>query len=106
MLVPPHLSNRNPSYFLVGGLVFTVACEPYLESEYGEHWPSEAPVKILDALYYGMPNVSGQQVVLLSQVLADDSTLGYEDMSNMQVGCVGVGGGGSWVGASSGNKRR
>jgi hypothetical protein len=39
VLVPPHLSNSNPSYFLVGGLVFTVACEPYLESEYGEHWP-------------------------------------------------------------------
>jgi hypothetical protein len=43
-------------------------------------------VKILDALYYGFPSVSGQQLVLLSQVLADDSTLGYEDMSNMQVG--------------------
>jgi hypothetical protein len=85
VLVPPHLSNRNPSYFLVGGLVFTVACEPYLQEEYGEHWLADSPVKILDALYYGMPAVSGQQVVLLSQVLADDSTLGYEDMSNMQV---------------------
>lgn len=42
--------------------MFTVACEPYLESEYGENWPSDAPVKILDALYYGMPAVSGQQV--------------------------------------------
>lgn len=62
VLVPPHLSNRNPSYFVCGGLVFTVACEPYLESEYGENWPSDAPVKILDALYYGMPAVSGQQV--------------------------------------------
>lgn len=45
-------------------------------------------MKILDALYYGFPSVSGQQLVLLSQVLADDSTLGYEDMSNMQVGIV------------------
>lgn len=85
-LVPAHLSNRNPSYFLVGGLVFTVACEPYLESEYGDKWSSEAPVRILDALFYGMPSVAGQQVVLLSQVLADESTLGYEDMENVQVG--------------------
>lgn len=47
-LVPPHLGNRDPSYFLVSGLVFTVACEPYLESEYGNDWMSDSPVKLLD----------------------------------------------------------
>jgi hypothetical protein len=31
----------------VGGVVFTVACEPYLESEYGNDWVGEAPIKLL-----------------------------------------------------------
>lgn len=30
-LVPPHLGNRDPSYFILAGLVFTVASELYLE---------------------------------------------------------------------------
>ncbi len=30
-LVPPHLSNRDPPYLLVGGLVFVTASEPYLQ---------------------------------------------------------------------------
>eukprot|EP00879_Flechtneria_rotunda_P023146 GHRR01024471.1.p1 GENE.GHRR01024471.1~~GHRR01024471.1.p1 ORF type:complete len:335 (+),score=96.35 GHRR01024471.1:535-1539(+) len=85
VLIPAHLSNRDPSYFLVSGLVFTVACEPYLESEYGADWMSEAPVKLLDRLYTGMPSAAGEQVVVLGQVLADEATLGYEDICNVQV---------------------
>eukprot|EP00879_Flechtneria_rotunda_P011648 GHRR01012168.1.p2 GENE.GHRR01012168.1~~GHRR01012168.1.p2 ORF type:complete len:166 (-),score=14.90 GHRR01012168.1:2427-2924(-) len=87
VLIPAHLSNRDPSYFLVSGLVFTVACEPYLESEYGADWMSEAPVKLLDRLYTGMPSAAGEQVVVLGQVLADEATLGYEDICNVQVSC-------------------
>jgi len=47
-LVPPHLGNRNPSYFIVSGLLFVACSEPYLESEYGADYASEAPVKLLD----------------------------------------------------------
>jgi len=42
------LSNADPEYFLVSGLVFTTVNEPYLESEYGQEYTSEAPVKLLD----------------------------------------------------------
>ena len=35
------------------GIVFTVCCEPYLESEYGADYISETPVKLLDRLLYG-----------------------------------------------------
>lgn len=84
-LIPPHLSNRDPSYFLVSGLVFTVVNEPYLASEYGNEWMADAPVRLLDKLYYGNPAESGEQVVVLGQVLADEATLGYEDVSNVQV---------------------
>ncbi|KIZ00510.1 hypothetical protein MNEG_7454 [Monoraphidium neglectum] len=84
-LVPPHLGNRDPSYFLVSGLVFVACSEPYLESEYGADYASEAPVKLLDKLYHGQPTEPGQQVVVLSQVLAAESTLGYEDVLNVEV---------------------
>ncbi len=84
-LVPPHLSNVDPAYFLVSGLVFTTANEPYLESEYGEEYISEAPVKLLERLYHGLPTDADEQVVVLSQVLANDVTLGYEDIFNVQV---------------------
>jgi hypothetical protein len=38
---------------LLAGIVFTVCCEPYLESEYGSDYISETPVKLLDRLLYG-----------------------------------------------------
>lgn len=30
-----------------------MCCEPYLESEYGQDYISESPVKLLDRLLYG-----------------------------------------------------
>jgi hypothetical protein len=47
-LVPPHLASRDPSYFVLSGLVFTTATEPYLASEYGADFMSLAPVALLD----------------------------------------------------------
>ncbi|GIM06582.1 hypothetical protein Vretimale_10808 [Volvox reticuliferus] len=84
-LVPPHLSNRDPPYLIVGGLVFTTASEPYLQSEYGSDYGSDAPVKLLDRLYHGFPKSADEEVVVLSQVLACDATLGYEDVYNVQL---------------------
>jgi S1-C subfamily serine protease len=84
-LVPPHLNNQDPDYLVLGGLVFVSLHEPYLESEYGANYGTEAPVKLLDALLHGTPKSKGQQVVLLSQVLASDAALGYEDVENVPV---------------------
>ncbi|KAF8056110.1 DEGP9 [Scenedesmus sp. PABB004] len=84
-LVPFHTRGAPPSYFIVAGLVFTPASVPYLRSEYGKEYDFDAPVKLLDKLMHGMAEAPGQQVVLLSQVLASDVTIGYEDMLNTQV---------------------
>jgi hypothetical protein len=84
-LVPAHISNKDPSYLVAGGLVFTVCTEPYLQSEYGGNYLNEAPVKLLDKLYAGQPQQAGEEVVVLSQVFASDVTLGYEDKYNVQV---------------------
>jgi hypothetical protein len=38
------LQGAPPTYFIVAGLVFTVATVPYLRSEYGKEYDYEAPV--------------------------------------------------------------
>ncbi|MEW5317074.1 MAG: hypothetical protein WDW38_008405 [Sanguina aurantia] len=84
-LIPPHISNADPSYLIVGGLVFTVCLEPYLLSEYGSDYGTDSPVKLLERLYHGFPKAKGEEVVVLSQVLASEATLGYEDIYNVQL---------------------
>lgn len=53
--------------------------------------PTHLPlqVKLLDKLMHGMADAPGQQVVLLSQVLAAEANIGYEEMANTQVGAGG-----------------
>ncbi|KAI7836909.1 hypothetical protein COHA_009241 [Chlorella ohadii] len=75
-LVPPHLRESKPSYFLVGGLVFTSCSDPYLVQRYGSLGAS--PVRLIGKTYFGTKSQSDEQVVLLSSVLASDATLGYE----------------------------
>lgn len=84
-LVPHHLAGGDPSYFVVAGVVFTVATEPYLQSEYGMDYHREAPVKLLDRLLHGHKRWPDEEVVVVSQVLACEATLGYEDCFNTQV---------------------
>ncbi|KAL6541960.1 Protease Do-like 9 [Orobanche gracilis] len=90
-LIPAHIKSRSPSYYIIAGLVFTTASVPYLLSErtmykfYGKEYGYEAPVKLLDKLLCEMPQSSDEQVVVVSQVLAADINLGYEDIANIQV---------------------
>jgi len=84
-LVPPHINNKDPGYFIVAGLVFTTVNEPYLLSEYGANYMTDAPVKLLERMFHGTPQFPDEEVVVLSQVLACDATLGYEDIYNVQV---------------------
>lgn len=51
------------------GIVFTVCCEPYLESEYGADYMSETPVKLLDRLLYGQRHHIDEEVRSHSKML-------------------------------------
>lgn len=84
-LIPPHTSNQLPQYFIVAGLVFTVANEPYLREEYGQDWNQQAPVKLMERKLYAFPTSIDEEVVILSQVLACDATIGYEEVHNTVV---------------------
>lgn len=67
-------------------------------SEYGKEYDFDAPVKLLDRMLHSMAEEKDQQVVVLSQVLAADLSIGYEDIVNTQVsrllhavfGCYGM----------------
>lgn len=62
LLVPLHLANADPSFFVVAGIIFTVCSEPYLLSEYGVDYMSEAPVKLLERLMHGERAEDDEQV--------------------------------------------
>mmetsp|Transcript_8529 Transcript_8529/g.21862 ORF Transcript_8529/g.21862 Transcript_8529/m.21862 type:complete len:513 (+) Transcript_8529:51-1589(+) len=93
LLVPVHSSRsksgchdlRVPQYLVVGGLVFVPACEPYLRSEFGDDFDAKAPITLLERWQYGTRQAGDEQVVVLSQVLAHTSNVGYEHLNNMIV---------------------
>ena len=69
-LVPVHIEGVPPSYFIVAGIVFTAVCVPYLKSEYGKDYDYDAPVRLLDKMLHEQVTVAGENVVVVSQVLA------------------------------------
>ncbi|KAL4579071.1 hypothetical protein LXL04_015206 [Taraxacum kok-saghyz] len=84
-LIPAHNKGRPPSYYIIGGVVFTILSVPYLRSEYGDDYGRETPVKLLEKLLHELPKSLDEQIVIVSQVLAADINIGYEDIVNIQV---------------------
>lgn len=85
-LVPVHIFGRaheSPSYMIVAGLVFTTLSVPFLRSEFGEEWDCEAPVEIVHRVMHQRAEAKGEELVVLTQVLAHDLTVGYEDLENV-----------------------
>ncbi|XP_073140341.1 protease Do-like 2, chloroplastic isoform X1 [Henckelia pumila] len=80
-LVPYHIDGGQPSYLIVAGLVFTPLSEPLI----GEECEDSIGLKLLTKARYSMARFEGEQIVILSQVLANEVNIGYEDMSNEQV---------------------
>ncbi|KAK4441734.1 Protease Do-like 2, chloroplastic [Sesamum alatum] len=80
-LVPYHIEGGQPSYLIVAGLVFTPLSEPLIEEECED----SIGLKLLAKARYSMAKFKGEQIVVLSQVLANEENIGYEDMSNEQV---------------------
>ena len=86
-LVPRHIyGDTAPEYLLFAGLVFQPLTRPYLWT-FGEDWFNSAPkslVKYVDRVQ----QQPGEQVVLISQLLADEVNSGYRQMTDVRVMCV------------------
>ncbi len=73
-LVPRSQYDVQPSYFVVGGLVFQRLTANYLEL-----WEKEgAPPDLLNEYYFGEPTADRRNVIILSSILADEINVGYE----------------------------
>ncbi|CBI32271.3 unnamed protein product, partial [Vitis vinifera] len=79
-LVPYHIEGGQPSYLIISGLVFTPLSEPLIEEECED----TIGLKLLTKARYSLARFKGEQIVILSQVLANEVNIGYENMSNQQ----------------------
>lgn len=80
-----YMFDRQPRYYILGGLVFQELSRPYL-MEWGGNWAKEAPQRLvyLDAFQDELSDDRGK-IVFLSQVLPTQNTVGYENLENLVV---------------------
>ncbi|MFL6526657.1 MAG: PDZ domain-containing protein [Chthoniobacterales bacterium] len=85
-VVPPYTMGQPPPYVVVGGLIFQELSRTYLR-EWGNNWQKEAPQKFvyLDRFQSELFPDGNRRVVVLSQVLPANSTIGYDDLAYLTV---------------------
>ena len=85
-VIPPYNIDNPPSYYVLGGLIFQELTRQYLK-EWGNNWEKDAPQDFvyLDKFQSELFPEGKQRVVILSQVLPANSTIGYDDASYLVV---------------------
>ncbi len=85
-VVPPYNLDEPPAYYVLGGLIFQELSRQYLK-EWGGNWQKDAPQDFvyLDRFQSELFPEGHQRVVILSQVLPANSTIGYDDFSYLVV---------------------
>lgn len=82
-LVPPPDQFEKPTYYIYGGLIFSILSADLLKA-WGPSWWEKAPVPYLNYVVgAGVLNIPGKkEVVVLLDVLPDDINVGYLDFGN------------------------
>lgn len=82
-LVPHKQFGQEPTFYIIGGLVFSTLTRNYLE-EYGnqQNWAVNAPKDLMTYYIDGEPSKDKREIVLLINVLADDINIGYHAFTN------------------------
>jgi S1-C subfamily serine protease len=85
-VVPPYNIDSPPSYYVLGGLIFQELSRQYLK-EWGANWEKDAPQDFvyLDRFQSELFPEGKRRVVILSQVLPANSTIGYDDFAYLTV---------------------
>jgi S1-C subfamily serine protease len=85
-VIPPYNIDDPPPYYVLGGLIFQELSRQYLK-EWGTNWQKDAPQDFvyLDKFQSELFPEGKQRVVILSQVLPANSTIGYDDFSYLVV---------------------
>jgi hypothetical protein len=83
---PPYNFDQPPRYYVLGGLIFQELSRQYLK-EWGPAWLREAPQRLvyLDGFQSELFPEGNRRVVILSQVLPANSTIGYDEFAYLTV---------------------
>ena len=79
-LVPRAQYDVQPTYFVYAGLVFQSLTRDFLAT--WENWWNKAPKEFLHHYYSGTRTKERQEVVVLTQILADEINVGYGHLYN------------------------
>lgn len=85
-LVPRARYDHAPDYFVYGGLVFQTLTRDFLTT--WEKWWNKAPKEFLYYYYSGERTPDRHEVVILTQILADEINVGYAHLYNEAVVAV------------------
>jgi S1-C subfamily serine protease len=86
-LVPRSRYDQAPAYFVYGGLVFQTLTRDYLTT--WDKWWNKAPKEFLNYYYLGYRSADQHEVVILTQILADEINVGYGHLYNEAVATLG-----------------
>ncbi len=80
-LVPYEQYDMAPTYCIVGGLVFQPLTVNYLKT-WGAKWVFDAPDNLANHYFYKRRTDDRREIIVLTQVLADEHNVGYHDLKN------------------------
>jgi S1-C subfamily serine protease len=85
-VIPPYSLDRAPLYYVLGGLIFEELSRQYLR-EWGANWMKDAPQRLVykDRFQSELYPDGNQRVVVLTQVLPANTTIGYDDVAYVTV---------------------
>src|SRR3984893_6778639 len=88
-VVPPYNFDQPPSYYVLGGMIFLELSRQYLK-EWGANWLKEAPQRFVyvDRFQSELFPEANRKIVVVSQILPANTTLGYEELSYLTVKTV------------------
>ena len=83
---PPYSLDEAPKYIVLGGLIFQELSRQYLK-EWGPNWQREAPARFVyfDRFQSELFPGEHRRIVILSQVLPANNTIGYDEFSYLTV---------------------
>jgi len=85
-VIEPFTIDRAPHYYVLGGLVFEELSRQYLK-EWGGDWQKKAPERFVyyDRFQSDLFQNDRKKIIILSQVLPSEDTVGYEELTNLVV---------------------
>ncbi len=85
-VIPPYNADTPPPYYVLGGLIFQELSRQFLK-EWGGNWVKDAPQRFVyfDRYQSELFPEGNRRVVILTQVLPANSTLGYDELAYLTV---------------------